>query len=165
MKDKRIYSPYNELTIGRTRNEDKFINPDFIDFTGWVYVADEAKLGKLKYAQHCEILNYFNYQWGSLSNFSDKELNGTKFFTWDNIHQVKEEAPNKEKEVKTKEVIKEVEVKKIPKIIAQTMTVKQLLDLLSTWGLVIDEKITNSGKADIIKKEALSILDKKGYLE
>jgi len=130
----KIYSPYNIKTQWRSIEEDKFVNPDYIEFKDWVYIADENKLWPLKFKQHCEVLGLYNVRGWFLNNWNEKnkDRNWQVFFNSDAVLRIKEEKiKEKNVEVKTEIEVKEVQV--MPRMIVETMTVPQLKEILKSW--------------------------------
>lgn len=136
-KTKRIASPFNTLTLGRTKQDDTYRDPAYVTFQGGVYETDDE--------QEIEWLSLYNNVGGIIEVKVDGEIIKKKF-KWDGTHQVKLDAPIE----KRKEVIveKQVEVQQLPRVVVDTFTIEQLQNLCSSWSVVTTGAIK---KEDYIK--------------
>lgn len=132
-KNKRIFSPYNTLTLWRTKQDDTYRNPKYVTFEWGVYETDDE--------EEIKFLDLYNNIWWTLEIKIDWEII-KKHFIWDKIHQVKRDVPSEKK----KEVIidREVEVQQIPKIVVESFTIEQLQTLCASWSI---------NTTDCVKKE------------
>ena len=158
-RTKKIYSPYNVKTLGRTITEDDYIDPDFVEFKNWQYTAKRKELWNLLFEQQVEWLGFYNPRWGMLSKWWEwqKYLNGRMYKNnW--FHKVVTEKIQTWPKTQVKTVTERVEVQQIPEIIAKNMNVAQLQELAAAWNVELPDNLLELGDVDVIKKKVLDLL-------
>lgn len=139
-KDKKIFSPFNVAKMWwPPKFEMEFDDPKYVLFVNWVYETEDTEEWK---EEQSWLPLYNNIWWTITVNWKNK------YFKWDWNHYVKMEAPVEVRKTVTKEV--EVEVAKIPRQFAETLTVEQLKSLCEDWNVPTDENTIK--KEDYIKK-------------
>lgn len=167
-RSKKIYSPYNIITRGRTPSEDYYDKPDSVEFKKGQYTANRKLLWNRLFDQQVEWLGFYNTTWGQLSKgdrtLHQGHLNGRRYKN-DWIHKVMAEVIKTGTEVEIKTEIKEVEVQQIPRIIAEGMNVKQLQELASAWNVQLPENILDLGDVDKIQKSIIETMTQAGNIK
>jgi len=160
MKSKKIYSPYNVVSLWRTKSEDYYRDPDSVEFKNWQYVASLKKLWPVRYAQQIEWLWFYNTTWWNLSKWEPNlwqwHING-RFYRNDWIHIIHAEKVKVWPEIEVKTIEKIVEKQQIPRIIAEWMNILQLKTLATTWGIEIPED-SLVWDSDNVKKVLVNVM-------
>jgi len=161
LNTKKIYSPFNVMTYWRDRNEDSFIDPDFVVFEKWEYTL---KTTDSFYEEKLEWLSFYNTEGGTLSAWlQSRNKNNGRFYKNDWIHIVRSEKIESENvSIKVEKV--ETIVQQIPVIIAQTMNITQLEDLAKAWGIEIPENIREAWDSEQVKEKIIQILKESNKL-
>ncbi len=161
LNTKKIYSPFNVMTYWRDRNEDSFIDPDFVVFEKWEYTL---KPTDSFYEEKLEWLSFYNTEGGTLSAWKEsRSKNNGRFYKNDGIHIVRSEKIESENmSIKIEKV--ETIVQQIPVIIAQTMNITQLEDLAKAWGIEIPENIREAWDSEAVKEKIIQILKESNKL-
>lgn len=161
LNTKKIYSPFNVMTYWRDRNEDSFIDPDFVVFEKWEYTV---KPTDSFYEEKIEWLSFYNTEGGTLSAWLwSRNKNNGRFYKNDWIHIVRSEKIESENvSIKVEKV--ETIVQQIPVIIAQTMNITQLEDLAKAWGIEIPENIREAWDSEQVKEKIIQILKESNKL-
>ncbi len=156
---KKIYSPYNVKTLGRTPSEDYHDRPDFVEFKKWQYTAKRKELWNIIFEQQVEWLGFYNPRWWMLEKWGQwqKHLNGRKYRN-DWIHKVATEKIQTWPKAEIKTVTETVEVQQIPEIIAKNMNVAQLQELATAWNVELPDNLLELWDVDVIKKKVLELL-------
>lgn len=160
IRAKKIYSPYCVKILWRTKSEDYYNDPDYVEFKNWQYIADREILWDVRFEQQLEWLWFYNPVWWKLSKWSPDlwqwHLNW-RWFRWDWIHKVEMEEIKIWEEVKTEIVEKIVNKQQIPSIIAEWMDILQLKKLAWMWGLEIQEDLLTWDSSNM-KKTIINIM-------
>ena len=143
-RSKRIYSPFNVPVMSwPPKFEMTYNEPKSIVFINWIYETEDAE-------ELIWLSLYNNIWWKITVDWKDKN------YKWDGTHQVKMEKI--QSEIKEINIETKVEVSKIPRVFATSLTIEQLKSLCKDWWVTINE--TTSTKDDFIK-----LLDESGNIE
>ena len=145
-RNKIIYSPFNVKQIGRTREEDTFLDPVIFEFVGWVFETDDKN--------SIEALDTWAKWGGKLSN-------GRNFYP-DQVHKIKRDAPKPKVDTIVNTVEKVVEVQVLPRVVVENMTVKQLQQICESWKIDIPKEID---KGENVKQQIVRILEEGGHVK
>lgn len=160
-KTTKIYSPYNIKTKGFETDEFNYIEPTSVTFEKWVYVLNLWEVwNEVKYDQIKEFLSFYNSKGWKLSKWIKEDwtyIKNWKTVKWNGFMKVTTE---KKKDVTTKEIIveKEVKIQTIPRSVVEWMDFIQLETLAQAWGINIPSDIRESGKTDEIKNRFIDLL-------
>ena len=154
--NKTIYSPFNtreNIQIdGKIVND--FVNPDFVTFADWFYVADPKVLGEKRYLQHVEFLLWYNREWKDLSNGVFIKTDGIHFVVTEHLSI---EAPE------TKVVEKVLKI--IPLVLLQHTPTTELLKLIEDRWIKIPEWLKEETDINKQREEINKILVDSGIAE
>jgi len=164
-RPKKIYSPYSIKTLWRVKEEDTYNEPDFVEFSIWVYLLSVEKIWVAKYDEQKEWLSFYNKRWGILTKGKGKSeyLNWKKYRN-DWIHIVKIEAIENKAAPKIETITETVNIQQIPLAIVETMNVTQLKQLAQSWGIELPTDLMEKWNAWDIKKIIVTLMTSNGNI-
>mgnify|MGYP007057167191 CR=1 FL=1 len=162
MRETKIFSPFNVKTKWFETDKFWYIEPTYVKFEAdWTYKLSLRDVwSEILYDQIKEFLSFFNREWWTLTkwNWISEIKNWLRVSAKRKPYYVSMSEIKDESKTETKEVIKEVQIQTLPRVVAEWMDFTQLRELAKAWWVEIPEDIGKSQKPEEIKKEFLNIL-------